>query len=526
MVDIDRKKNKKAREPLFQNENSDAPNGKKACQYCILMFVMTVIGALCFSKLEFQTAEDEYILERSELSDFLNEVELSLSSEQFENLVGYTGDPRGQEEEDHNNWSLKDHHSYLFAFTVSSTIGYGNIAPVTSGGKVFLMLFGLITIPICGIGYGAMGNWCLSYVYRATDFMLEHSRLGTRERNIQYHQFDMNGDGHVTVTELRFGLSLVGVSFKTPASMYKMIHKLCKDQKILKIPDDITETFIIDRELFAAVCHHVGARCSVRAQRKRQLISALMAVLGTGLVGAIIFHLTEGWSFSDSVYFCFVTLTTIGLGDFVPETVVGEDVHFFFCCFGLGFTAALISAVADFIDAPVFRSEASVKKKMAQELLSVSTAQPDGKKKAEDAERLQTPMLDKSRTEESEKEEKEEKEETKEEEEREEREEAEESGNKKKIENEESEKEEEEEKEEKEENEEQEERREKEEKEDKEEKEKEEQEEREETEKNEEKSEKPGKPENQKKAKKAKKPEKPEEMDMCDYQNVQLEMCS
>ncbi len=36
------------------------------------------------------------------------------------------------------------------------------------------------------------------------------------------------------------------------------------------------------------------------------------------LAGAVIFSITEGWNILDGAYFCFITFTTIGFGDFVP----------------------------------------------------------------------------------------------------------------------------------------------------------------------------------------------------------------
>ena len=50
---------------------------------------------------------------------------------------------------------------------------------------------------------------------------------------------------------------------------------------------------------------------------------SLLVVSGSGMVffvfiPAVIFHAKEGWSYNDAVYFCFITLTTIGFGDFVP----------------------------------------------------------------------------------------------------------------------------------------------------------------------------------------------------------------
>lgn len=62
-------------------------------------------------------------------------------------------------------------------------------------------------------------------------------------------------------------------------------------------------------------------------------------VASTIVVGAIIYHVIEGWNWLDSFYFVVVTTTTIGYGDLSPTTNLGKLVTIFF---GLNGVAILV----------------------------------------------------------------------------------------------------------------------------------------------------------------------------------------
>ncbi|WP_306117229.1 MULTISPECIES: potassium channel family protein [unclassified Roseitalea] len=73
--------------------------------------------------------------------------------------------------------------------------------------------------------------------------------------------------------------------------------------------------------------------------------SALMIILASGTV---FFRLVEGWSWVDSYFFTVVTLSTVGYGSLVPQTVLGKIATTAFIFVGLGIFAAAIQQIATF----------------------------------------------------------------------------------------------------------------------------------------------------------------------------------
>jgi voltage-gated potassium channel len=71
----------------------------------------------------------------------------------------------------------------------------------------------------------------------------------------------------------------------------------------------------------------------------------LLTTIGIIIFGTIVYHYLEGWSYLDSLYFCVITLTTVGYGDFSPQTDEGKLFTIFYIILGLGIILGFINTV-------------------------------------------------------------------------------------------------------------------------------------------------------------------------------------
>ncbi|CAG0891117.1 unnamed protein product, partial [Cyprideis torosa] len=158
----------------------------------------------------------------------------------------------------------------LFYFLLSSFLGYGHIAPVTTPGRVFCIIFALIGVPITLTAITDLGKLLASFI----------------------------------------------------SWVYQKLKKRCKVLSKLK-----ESTLAASKNTSAVV---LGA------------LTFLTAYIS---IGGFLFMMWEDWSFFEAFYFCFITMTTIGLGDFVPK----QHTYMFLCTIyillGLALTSTIIELV-------------------------------------------------------------------------------------------------------------------------------------------------------------------------------------
>ncbi|XP_052502914.1 LOW QUALITY PROTEIN: potassium channel subfamily K member 10 [Budorcas taxicolor] len=128
----------------------------------VVVVVYLVTGGLVFRALEqpFESSQKNTIaLEKAE---FLRD-HICVSPQELETLIQHALDadnagvsPVGNSSNNSSHWDLGS--AFFFAGTVITTIGYGNIAPSTEGGKIFCILYAIFGIPLFGFLLAGIGD--------------------------------------------------------------------------------------------------------------------------------------------------------------------------------------------------------------------------------------------------------------------------------------------------------------------------------------------------------------------------------
>ena len=83
-----------------------------------------------------------------------------------------------------------------------------------------------------------------------------------------------------------------------------------------------------------------------RSFRDPQFRALLVLYVALLLIGTVFYVRAEGWSVLDALYFCVVTLATVGYGDFAPRTSVGKAFTIVYILIGAGVFVVLAAELA------------------------------------------------------------------------------------------------------------------------------------------------------------------------------------
>ncbi|KAF7637380.1 hypothetical protein Mgra_00003125 [Meloidogyne graminicola] len=220
--------------------------------------------------------------------------------------------------------------SFLYSLTVITTIGYGNTSAKTYFGKTLTILFAIIGIPLMLLFLTNIGD-VMAKIFRFLygrsirlkyNLILWHKRRRAakiRKANSLVARLTRANQPYLNHLRLqqqqqRDDYSLESISPAAGPSNGNALHLAAVDVN----------------ELLAARAHldQLEIKENVEAQLQRisvPLSLVLLTMLAYLVTGSVLFCLWEEWTFLDSFYFCYVSLTTIGFGDKFPGGSVGNN---------------------------------------------------------------------------------------------------------------------------------------------------------------------------------------------------------
>ena len=77
--------------------------------------------------------------------------------------------------------------------------------------------------------------------------------------------------------------------------------------------------------LFHYISRKYGIPQQMRHININVMLVSLILMLLMLFIGGLLYCLTENWTYVDSIYYCFVTIATIGFGDLVPNQGEAPD---------------------------------------------------------------------------------------------------------------------------------------------------------------------------------------------------------
>uniref|UniRef100_A0A914GVU9 Potassium channel domain-containing protein n=1 Tax=Globodera rostochiensis TaxID=31243 RepID=A0A914GVU9_GLORO len=218
--------------------------------------------------------------------------------------------------------------SFLYSLSIITTIGYGNTSAKTYFGKTLTILFAIIGIPLMLLFLTNIGD-VMAKIFRflyARSIRLKYNiilwhkrRQAAKIRRANSLVAKLTRANHPYLSTLRF-------QQQDDCSL----ESLGPGGGLAPVNGGLVTAAADVNDLLAARAHLVQLEVkeSVEAQLQRisvplsLVLLTMLAYLGTG---AILFCLWEEWTFLDSFYFCYISLTTIGFGDKFPGEAVGSD---------------------------------------------------------------------------------------------------------------------------------------------------------------------------------------------------------
>lgn len=219
-----------------------------------------------------------------------------------------------------SKWDLWS--AIYFCCTLYTTIGYGNIVCSTTFGRVLTMLYALIGIPILLTTLNELGKSMFKCLLLAVKRCRQTFRCFAKATD--------NDAANAAPAFVKLN------SFESPVLMNSS-PKMKKALSIISIAGAVKTS-------------STGTSNSTNVENLPVLVALMVTVGWIFLCAALFCTWERKWSYFESIYFFFISLTTIGLGDVVPEHPRYMTIAYGLVVVGLSLVSMSISVIQNKIE--------------------------------------------------------------------------------------------------------------------------------------------------------------------------------
>ncbi|KAJ9449553.1 Two pore potassium channel protein sup-9 [Diplonema papillatum] len=303
-----------------------------------LVFLYLVIGGATLASIE--SRGERRGIERGQVA--LNRAQLSAE----QRVILEEGGLCRFRSTDDAEWTVAG--ATFFSLTAVTTIGYGNIAPATDSGRLFTMAYSLVGIAILARVIKEISDTC-GQVLKSFD----HSPPPLLEVG------QVDEDGRLTEIVVKHIDSVYDQFFadQPPLLSRDCVKKFLDALQGRDVDPLVADCIIMNtgsarNPVFsrANAARVAGIYYKLLPELPQQTSGATIAAYACGIfvwlsTWAVLFSVCEGWRYRESFWFCFVTLSTIGFGDYHPTTYEGRVLAFFFVVPGLCVVGWFLNAI-------------------------------------------------------------------------------------------------------------------------------------------------------------------------------------
>ncbi|KAL4708605.1 hypothetical protein ACJJTC_014213 [Scirpophaga incertulas] len=277
--------------------------------------------------------EDWKSMARKKLYEFENQLHTTFEA----GIASYSGQ---------RSWNFMN--SFVYCLTVITTIGYGHITPATEYGRAATIVYAVIGIPLFLIVLADFGK----LFTRIIKFFWAYIRRFYYTRSCKKVRRTK------PVQDVMKGLNIVYDVVRRPSQIFNEEDIDREDinapPAIERKPSDVPPPLppkpgstLLATNIIIETEPGTPAPSVFEIDDEFNLpISVAIIILVIYIfIGATIYSTWENWSFLESFYFVFISMSTIGLGDIVPCHPMRMMASMLYLVFGLALTSMCINVV-------------------------------------------------------------------------------------------------------------------------------------------------------------------------------------